>query len=71
MIPGFHLREGFHFERVGDGDVRITYAPKGEIVAQITVPENEWASVVASVSANGETAGTWQSARGYHMGRCV
>lgn len=74
----FHLRDGFFFERLGDGAVRIRYAQPVifqdgspdtthmAVIAQTTVPENEWASVLASVSGPGETAETWQAARNYH-----
>ena len=79
----FHLRNGFFFQRLDDGSVRIRYAQPvidelgnpapsvgggyfQAIIAQVTVPENEWASVLASVSAAGETSETWQAARDYH-----
>lgn len=79
----FHLRNGFFFERLNDGSVRIRYAQPvidefgnpapaagggyfKAIIAQVTVPENEWASVLASVCAAGETSKTWQAAREYH-----
>lgn len=33
------------------------------------IPENEWASIVASVSKNGESAESWQFVRDFHAGR--
>ena len=75
----FHSRNGFFFERVDDGAVRIRLAqpvigldgtPSEHhylgIISQVTLPENEWASVLASVSGAGETSETWQAARDYH-----
>lgn len=70
----FHLRDGFFFERVADGGVRIVYTRpgkrfRGSVTAETTVPENEWASVLAFVSAPGENIETWQTARRFHAGR--
>ena len=68
----FHLREGFYFRRLENGDVNIfvTETPRHDsaILREIVIPENEWASVVASVSAKGENADTWQQARDFHSG---
>ncbi len=36
------------------------------IVCDVTLPENEWASVVCSVSKAGETAERWRAAREFH-----
>lgn len=68
---GFHVRDGFSFKRIDGGAVQITYAPRGEVIAQTVVPENEWGSVVAVVSEAGDTAAAYASARAFHMGRCV
>jgi hypothetical protein len=71
----FHLCEGFTYERVSDsGDVRLRVRDHHggeEVVREVTVPENEWASVVASVSAKGEDGDTYQAARDLHAGRIV
>lgn len=69
----FHLRQGFFFERTDGGDVHIVYAPAPhndplDIVAEITVPANEFASVMATVSHRGETSETWQEAVKYLTG---
>lgn len=40
-------------------------------VGPYVIPENEWASVVASVGRNGETAEAWQCIRDFHNGRQV
>lgn len=69
---GFHSREGFFFKRETDGSVtvRVEGPPwengHGQLQRTITLPENEWASVVSSVSLAGETAERWQAARDYH-----
>lgn len=66
----FHLRDGFTYERVGEtGDVRLRLRANhggNDVVREVTVPENEWASVVASVCKAGEDAVTWQAARDFH-----
>jgi hypothetical protein len=73
----FHLRDGLFFERADNGAVRIVKTANGrfpgddQITFDITVPENEWGSVVAMVSSVGETHESWMSARAFHMGRCV
>lgn len=70
VIGEFHARSGFYFKRLPDGSVRVrvTMEPAhGSPTFQaIELPENEWASVVASVSRRGEDATTWQAARNFH-----
>lgn len=62
----FHLKNGFFYERTPEG-IHVVYAmtvdgsPK--VVGEVTVSEAEWASVVASTSARGETRSTWDEAR--------
>jgi len=72
----FHNRDGWYYARVDDkGTVRIrkrvTAQDGAEVVAEIEIPENEWASIVAHVSRHGETAVSWQQARAFHNGGCV
>lgn len=68
----FHLRNGLFFERLQGGHVRIikTYDERDvrpdNVVLDITVPENEWTSVVCSVSKAGETLERWKEARQFH-----
>jgi hypothetical protein len=66
----FHFREGFYFSRATDGSVTIRVAESAHgdapTLREITVPENEWASVLASVCARGESGETWQEAREFH-----
>lgn len=70
-IGEFHNRDGWYFKRVDEaGTVRIRKRVTGhdgaEIVTEIEIPENEWASIVAHVSRRGETSQTWQQARSLH-----
>ena len=62
----FHLRDGFCFRRNDDGSITIQhreYGPGAFVVdAKTTVPPNEFASVMASVSARGEDAETFREA---------
>lgn len=61
-----HLRNGFYFEREKNGSVTIyvTGIVNGPapILRKVTVPGNEWASVVAHVSKRGETGKTFEEA---------
>lgn len=64
----YHSRNGLHFERLWDGSVRIFMKPRvdDEPVELAVLPENEWASVVASVSESGENYQRWMEARLFH-----
>lgn len=78
----FHSRNGLFFHATGQGNVRIIKTNDGKepvsclaanpdrvetnIVCDVTLPENEWASVVSSVSKEGETASRWNQARRFH-----
>lgn len=78
----FHLRDGLFFARSNATDVCIIKTSDGKmpwrqsgkagepfatnIVFEITVPENEWASVVCSVSVDGENHARWMRARRFH-----
>lgn len=78
----FHLRDGLFFARSNATDVCIIKTTDGKmpwrksraagepfdtnIVFELTVPENEWASVVCSVSVDGENHGRWMRARRFH-----
>ena len=68
--PGFHARDNWFFRREDDGSVRIlapdTMGPGAH--QAVTLDANTWASVVASVSARGETSETFQAARDFHGG---
>jgi hypothetical protein len=60
----FHLNGGWFFI-VDEGMVRVE-SPSGEAV---TIPDYEWASVVASMCSRGETTETYQLALRLHDGR--
>lgn len=78
----FHSRNGLFFQATGQGNVAIIATNDGKepftrshansdkvdtnIVCNVTLPENEWASVVCSVSKDGETASRWNQARRFH-----
>lgn len=73
----FHWRDGWFFGRTPDGSVlfehRVYGTEKnelGELMYTIDVKENvpsdSWCSIIASVSVNGETAETFQTARKFH-----
>lgn len=68
----FHAKAGWFFERYPNGSVAIvrreTANEKSKIVAEIILSPNEWASVVASVSVNGEADRRWYTALDFHMG---
>lgn len=66
----FHARDNWFFRREDDGSVHIT-APDsmGPGAHQVvTLDADTWASVVASVSAGGETSETFHAARRFHDG---
>ena len=69
-LTGFHLRDGLHFQRGEDGSVTIVksngQAFDPEILWELAVPAEEWASVVASMSVRGETGETWEMALNFH-----
>lgn len=81
MNFGFHYRNGFYWKRLDDGSVRLTktcsYRSKypdfeGEPVQDevadwtLTIDPSSWASIVASVSARGETGKTYRAALAAH-----
>lgn len=61
MNDGFHARDGWFFKRLEYGAVEISN-DEGSIV----LTENEWASVVCSVSGDGENGERWMQARKFH-----
>jgi hypothetical protein len=64
---GFHARDGWYFERQEDGSVKLS-AAVGRSTETLTLPANEWASVVAAVCAEGETSETYQRALSAQLG---
>lgn len=66
---GFHWRDDIYFKRMDDGSVRVTSFWKYNNYPQErtwTIDRDSWASIVSSVSKNGETAETWQHIREFH-----
>ncbi len=66
---GFHWREGIFFKRVKSGVVRVTHFTSWNYSANYKVwdiPATEWASIVASVSTEGETLERWNAAQDFH-----
>lgn len=59
----FHVGNGVTFQRLPDGDVRVSV--NGEVA---DVPRHIWASCVASVSRLGESHRTWTDALCLHNG---
>ena len=60
-VRRFHYREGIFFARMKDGGVRVD-APHASFI----VDPHSWASVVASMSAGGEDAKSYEQARDFH-----
>ncbi len=73
MGSRFHYRDGWYFERLEDGSVRITH-PDGWIDDKTQAHEDfdidpaSWASIVAHVSKLGETAESYQHTIAAHQG---
>lgn len=73
----FHWRNGIYFDRKADGSVEI-YQEREDVstktstrldkVPFATVPPAEWASIVASVSKDGENGDTFREAHKFHTG---
>jgi hypothetical protein len=67
---GFHARDNWYFRREDDGSVRVmapdSTGPGAHQV--VTLDADTWASVVASVSRDGETTETFHAARRFHDG---
>lgn len=62
----FHARDGLFFSREQDGTVKVRLESLTGMATDIILPPDAWASVIASVSARGETLDTWNEARQYH-----
>jgi len=78
MEPGeFHSHDGWHWQRLTDGSVRVRIervvpgSPPGDVMVH-TLDAASWASVVAHVSAHGDTSDAWAQAvaqaAGFHAG---
>ena len=63
---GFHWRDGRFFKRMSDSSVCVSHVHGESLQSQFTVPAAEWASIVCSVSAEGETGERWEAAQDFH-----
>jgi len=63
---GFHWRDGRFFKRMEGGSVRVSHVNGESLQSQYVIPAAEWASIVCSVSAEGETDGRWNAAQDFH-----
>lgn len=70
MREGFHAFGGWYFRRDTDGHVTIevteTAQADAPLARALTVDPATWASIVASVSAEGESGERWRRALDYH-----
>lgn len=77
LETGFHIKDGLFFKRLPDGSVRVT---KTEVIPtrggdfavrtvfQTIIDSDGWASIIASVSAQGEeTAEDFERAVAFHQ----
>lgn len=68
----FHAKDGWTFERLTGGEVRIIVRENregGGTLASVVLDAGTWASVMASVSALGEDAYTFGVAWHFHEGQ--
>ena len=66
---GFHWRNDTYFQRLEDGSVKVTHFSQYNNSPQERswkIPAAEWASIVCSVSALGETGERWNAAQDFH-----
>lgn len=61
----YHWRDGWTFERLPNGSVEIAEGRSSRAV----IPPQEWASIVAAMSARGENAETYTAALDAHERR--
>jgi len=63
----FHYKDNWFFERIKDGAVRIYHLDNSGLMDRgIAIDAASWASIIASVSARGETAETFGEAQDFH-----
>lgn len=66
---GFHWRNGVYFKRMDNQSVRLRIFGRYNGCPNYTdheIPPNEWASIISSVSHNGENSETFQKAIMFH-----
>ncbi len=62
-MEGYHWRDGWYFRRFPNGNVEVSNERYGR---RLTIPPNEWASIIASVSAKGEIGEQFSAAETFH-----
>lgn len=78
----FHWQDNIYFGRCKDGSVRILKFPNRQVdfwpdadgeypeaEIDLTIPDNSWGSIVASVSHAGEENRRWYQAMEFHNGK--
>ncbi len=70
-MPIYHWKDNWFFKRGADGTVVVRHDNKETHRPDVSllIPPNEWASIIASVSARGETAEQYAAATDFHNGR--
>jgi hypothetical protein len=61
-----HSHDGWYWSRTPDGGVEISTAVDPRVTHRL--PSSSWASIVAHVSAAGETGDTYRAAFKFHQG---
>lgn len=61
----FHVREGFCFDKLGNGDVGLY--KDGNLL--LTIDKDSWCSVVASMSSRGDNRENFEKAKEFHFGQ--
>ena len=62
----FRYKDGWLFERLEDGTVRIARGKFENNETVIIIDVDSWASIVSSVTKQGENAGTYEAAKFFH-----
>lgn len=67
----FHVQDGWFFEKdIANGSVRIVKRENAQedspVVAEIMLDKYSWASIIASLSKEGETTEKWDEAQEFH-----
>ncbi len=72
----FHWRNGWYWSRLADGSVEVRNHGDferpdknhtfGDGRTTLVIPAAEWASIICSVSKEGETHERWTKARDFH-----
>ena len=62
----YHAKDGFFFLRGDNGQVSITIVEHGSVAKETVLDADTWASVVATVSASGDTSLAHSVALEYH-----